>query len=221
MRTFLKSIYTLIFVGFGALLISSCVPVFSEMQSAKLVGKSNIELTPGFSSIVSSFKDEGDRETEHVQNHIGIQAGYGLSNGVDLRLRYGYIWVDDEGGVAHVVGVGPKISLLRNHIAFYIPVGFAFGGDIEDSGDTWQVHPTVLGTIPIASFVEVNPSLKYLIPFQEDSDNLLAVNMGFGLSGDFEKWVIRPEFGLLYNPGEEGHYQHFSIGVTFFPGRSK
>lgn len=202
-----------------AVLFPGCASVFSEMQSAKLAGPGHIEVTPSFSSV--SVSSEG--ESEHIQNHLGIQAGLGINRIMDFRLRYEHISVDmetfdpesTESFGVNVLGFGPKFSLVKDRVAFYVPVGFAFGEDLEVS-DTWQIHPTLLVTLPISKYIEFNPSVKVLVPFQREQEGLVAFNLGVGVSTNLEKWAIRPEIGFLYNPGESGHFMHLSIGFTYF-----
>ena len=197
---------------------AGCVAPFSEMQSAKMLGKGNFEVTPGFTTV--SVSDEG--ETEHLQNEIGAQIGYGIANFLDLRLRYEHIYasVEDEGETetisANVLAFGPKFRLAKDWLALYIPIGFGFGGDLdsEDISDTWQVHPTLLMTLPIGKFLEINPSAKIMIPFSSDSfDTLYAFNLGLAISSDISKWAVRPEVGICTN-FEGGHFLQFSIGLT-------
>jgi hypothetical protein len=190
-------------------ILYGCAPVFSDLQSARLVGPGRVEVTPGFSTV--SFSDEGD--SEHVQNHAGIQVATGVHEKVDLRVRYERVKVEDSPGV-NVVGFGPKIQPVRDHGAAYVPGGFAFGGGI-DSAETWSVHPTLLLTGQVQSSVELNGSVKYLVPLREEAgDNLLAFNVGLGLGPARGRWAIRPEFGMLFNPGESGHFTQFSVGFS-------
>ncbi len=100
-------------------------------------------------------------------------------------------------------------------MAIYVPAGFVFGEDIEVS-DTWQIHPTLLLTLPISKYIEFNPSAKVLIPFKSEGETLVAFNLGIGISTNLERWAICPESGFLYNPGESGHFMHLSIGFTYF-----
>ena len=189
------------------------VPPFSDLQSAKLVGKGRIELTPGFSSV--SVTAEG--ESQHIQNNFGIQAGYGVSKFMDFRLRYERIQLDtggDESYGLNVLGFGPKFSLVKDWVAIFLPVGFAFGSDVEVS-QTWQFQPTLLFTVPFNKNIELNTSAKGLIWFQSGNDSLVAFNLGFGLSSDLDKWAIRPEIGFLIDPGKKGHYMHLSIGFNY------
>jgi hypothetical protein len=182
--------------------VSGCVPVFSDLQSAKLVGKGRVEATPSFSSVSGS-----------VQNQAGLQLATGVHDKVDLRVRYERVMVEDEPGV-NVLGFGPKIELFKNYAALFVPVGFAFGGGL-DSNETWAIHPTLLLTGQLHPAVELNWAAKYLVPLSaEGGDNLLAFNIGLGLGPPQGRWTLRPEFGWLINPGEEGHYTQFSLGLS-------
>ncbi len=184
----------------------SCAPPFSEMQSARLVGKNNFEITPGFSSV--SFSNAG--ESKGLQNHLGMQLAYGISENVDLRLRFEHIWLKDNSYSTQVIGLGPKISLKKDRMALYAPIGLALGNK-----DSWEFHPTMLFTLPLSpKKVDFNPSFKYLVMLCKDCQNAMAVNAGFAFSSDLTKWAIRPEYGLLFNPNKGGHYGHFSIGVS-------
>jgi hypothetical protein len=203
--------------------VSACAPVFSDLQSAKLVGKGRVEVTPGFSSVSSSgaggcescgVQAVGSGSSSHVQNHAGLQLATGVDDKVDLRVRYEHVWVDEGPGV-NVLGLGPKVRLFKDYAALYVPVGFAFGGGI-DSGETWAVHPTLLLTGQVHPSVEINWSAKYLVPFSEQAgDNLLAFNLGLGLGPASGRWAVRPEFGWLIDPGDEGHFTQFSIGLSW------
>lgn len=202
------------------LFLIGCAPPFSAMQSAKLAGKGRFEITPFFSTV--SFSAEG--QTEHVQYEYGFQGAYGLADIIDLQLRYEIVGVEYEdpytgslSGSANVIGIGPKIGVIRDVCAFCLPIGFAFGGDIDEMSETWQIHPTLILTLPIGNVFELSPSSKVLIPISGDQDILVAFNFGAGISSNLRKWALRPELGFLISPGDEGHFTHFSIGITMYP----
>ena len=83
------------------------------------------------------------------------------------------------------------------------------------------MHPTLLLTHSVRPRLELNASLKGLIPLSSDGgDTLVAMNFGVGF-GDFERWVIRPEIGFLFDPGESGHFTQIGLGITLFAGKRK
>ena len=194
--------------------IEACAPVFSEMQGARTVGENRLEIMPS-GSLVSVTEDN---ESEGVQNHVGFQVAYGLTSRCDLRLRYEYLWLDEDSDTHFsVLGIGPKYSFLENKIAFYLPVGRAFG---EDSKDSWELQPTLLFSIPaIKDRLDINLSPKYLFILCEDCEDLVAFNFGLSFSNNLSRWSVRPEYGLLYDPGESGHFSHFSVGLAFAFGK--
>jgi len=199
--------------------IIGCAPTFSTLQSAKLVDKGKFEVTPSFSMVYFSDEDS----MVHCQNHYGFQVAYGLQDKLDFHLRYEFINVPPieelygESFNVNVLGFGPKIGIVKDRIAFCVPIGFAFGGDIGGISETWQFHPTLIATLPVGNNFEFNPSSKLLVPLSGNSDILIAFNLGAGISTNLDKWAIRPEAGFLLNPGEEGHFTHVSIGVTVYP----
>ena len=161
-----------------------------------------------------SFLYEG--ENEKMQDHFGLQFAYGIQDNLNFRLRYERIDVDPLDTGVNVWGFGPKICLKKDVAAIYLPVGFATGELIESS-NSWQFHPTLLTTAPVNDNMEFNTSLKYILTFHEDADDYLAFNFGLGLSNDLAKYAIRPEVGVLVNPGDDGIFWHFSIGLSLFP----
>ncbi len=203
-----------------ALVSGGCAPPFSELQSAKLVDEGEFEIA-GHYSAVSLHLDIGDDDQEggedgQIQDDIGVQLAYGLTETMNLRFRYEYINVGDSLITAHAIGFGPKFSLAEDVIALYVPVGFALGDDIKTE-DSWQLHPTILLTSTHGDVLELNASVKYILTFAGDQDDLMAFNLGLGLSSDLERYAIRPEGGLLIDPGEDSYYWHFSVGFSFFP----
>ncbi|MDA0194498.1 MAG: hypothetical protein O2951_05535 [Bacteroidetes bacterium] len=137
-RTFL----TLITIALTTVLWESCAPVFSEMQSARMLDKGQMEATGLYSNV--AFGDDG--ETDHIQNEIGLRVNYGFSSKLNMRFAYENIF--EDGQSAHVLGIGPKSPIIDDRIAAYIPIGTAFGSGVSTS-DSWQIHPTLLFTIPL------------------------------------------------------------------------
>jgi hypothetical protein len=194
--------------------LTACAPLFSDMQGARLLGKKEFEITPGYSSVGIVDEDYN----EGVNNFLGVQAGYGLSDKVELRFRFEHSWLkksfseeeaDTKDNSFNVIAFGPKISLLKDRAALYLPIGLAASNLLE-------FQPTFLFTIPvIENKIDLNPSVKHIMNLCDGCwQPLAAFNVGLAVSSDISKWAIRPEYGVLYNLSAPGHFQNFSIGLS-------
>ncbi len=198
-----------------AALIFSSACATAELQSARLAGPGKFEITPGLTVATASANGMSERTT----TQFGIQVARGLASWADLRLRYEYIDIaDDAEDGFNIVGFGPKFGLVADRLALHTPLGFAFGGQVTDGSETLVFRPTVLYTHPVTEQIELTTAGKGFVWLNDDSvDNLLGADLGLGLSTDLERWVFRPEFGFLKNPGEDGTIWHWSVGFTLYP----
>lgn len=181
------------------------------MQGAKLIQAGAVEATGLFSSV--SRTDDG--ESTHLQNHIGLRTAIGVHDKLNLRFSYENAFGSDIDAI-HVLMIGSKAPIMTDWVALYIPLSVAFGSGVSTS-ESWQLQPTALFTVPLSDNLEFNPSAKWIVPFSSDQGNLIAVNFGAGISTNIDKWVLRPEIGLLYDPGSGGHNTHYSLGISFYP----
>jgi len=196
----------------ASFVLSGCAAPFSDLQSARTVGPGGVEFTASGSTV--SFAEEGRKE--EVQRHLGFQLAGGLSERVDLRGRLELIELTGgRNGAWLVVACGPKFGLVPDVLALNVPVGLAVGSDLDVS-ETLQTHPTLLVTAPVSRHFEINVSGKALVPFDSNQDVTFAGNLGAGLSTDLAKWALRPEVGVLVNPGQDGSFRHLSLGVSVY-----
>jgi hypothetical protein len=185
--------------------------LFTDGQSGWILKPKQVEVGAAFGSV--SFHIYG--ETGHVWNIYGVNFGVGVTNRVELRVRYGYLDVSGEGTGASVISVGPKIGLWKDILAFYVPVEATFGKDVETS-QTWNIQPGLIASIPVGKMLEITPSAKAFIQTQSGQDVLVAVNLGLGIFAMAEKsLIIRPDFGLLFDPGHSGSYLQFGLGISY------
>ena len=192
---------------------AGCAAPFSDLQSAGTLAPGESEITGHYSYVQA----RGEGESEKAQDNFGIQAARGLSDRVELRGRYEF--VSAEGlDLVSAVAVGPKVSLIRDRLSIYSPIGTGFGGGLETS-EAWQWQPTLLYTIPVNDGFEINTSGKAQVWLNNDADNLLAFNLGLGVVPGGSDWKVRPEVGVLVNPGEDGSFWHFSVGLSRQVGR--
>jgi hypothetical protein len=187
------------------LAFQNCAPVFSELQTAKTVGKGNVELSPNGTIV---FEDGFG----HIQDEIGAQLIYGLSDKVDLRLRYVYV----AGGKthAHVFGVAPKISLRKDKIALNLLVGTGYDSELNQFLD-FNFHPSLLFTSTITeNKIDLTLAPKLLIIVRDGI--YPAINFNSSLSSNLQKYSIRPEVGLLY---ADGIFVQASLSFSLVLGR--
>jgi len=86
--------------------LAGCAAPFSDLQSARTVGKGRVEVTGSYSAV--SLNSEGD--SERLQDHTGVQLAIGVSDGVDLRTRYERIsFHDADRGGINVLGFGTEV----------------------------------------------------------------------------------------------------------------
>jgi hypothetical protein len=212
-RSWRVFLYRFIGVSPLATLLTGCLPFLADHQSARILPRGEMEFTPSFSHV--SLSSDGD--TEHIQDQFGARLGYGLSERVDVRATFEHISINQDAGSLNLVGVGAKFGLLPGLVAFYLPIGFVTGENVDES-ETWTVAPTLLATWRGGPQFEVTPSIKAIYPFAaEDPELFLGVHLGMGLSSNLERWAFRPEIGLVKNPGEDGTTWGFTLGISIRP----
>jgi hypothetical protein len=189
-------------------ILAGCAAPFSDYQSARLAGKYKGEVTANYSLV--SLKDA------KVQDQVGVQGGFGITDNADIRIRYERIYFEDSDGIIEVFGFGPKFSLRSNNGALYLPVGFAFGEDVETS-KSWEFHPTLLVTRSFASWLELNISAKAMISLvDEGPDARLSFNVGLGIGPNITRLIFRPEAGVMICITDaDDPFFHIGVGMSF------
>ncbi|MDB4728339.1 transporter [Saprospiraceae bacterium] len=191
---------------------SSCVaPVNSSYESAKTLGKGNMEAMGHYTRYTASL----DGETEKSNENYGLRVGYGANDKFDVSMQYILMNAaqDEEGpSTVNYLALAFKYSLLKNKIAASLPVGTYF----YDSESTFFISPKLLFTYPVNEKFETTFASKIDFYLEEDSEANLGFNLGFGISKNLSQWAIRPEAGYLFNPGDEGGYWSFGVGFNYY-----
>lgn len=182
--------------------LAQCVVPY---ESARMLPKGEIELKGSFTHV--RFNAEG--ESEKADNGIGLTAGYGINEKINVKFRYESL---NNDGSINFISFGPKVALVQDRVAAALPIGMFF-----DEGETeWFISPMFLFTIPNAkNTFEATLGVRGDKFFEEDSDLLIGLNLGFGLSKDLSRWAIRPDFGVVFNPGEEGAFLTFGVAANY------
>lgn len=184
------------------LAFTQCVVPF---ESARMLPKGSTELKASYSYV--SAREDG--EGEKLNDGLGFGLGYGVSDRFNLKFRYER--VSTEGNL-NFIAFGPKFALKPNRIAAALPVWSYF----VEGESTWGISPTLLfNVLPPSKTFETNIGLRSDFFFEEDVDALIGLNLGFGISQDLDRWAIRPDFGLMLNPGESGVLLSFGLGAQY------
>ena len=218
------NILKIFFISFFSIITFNCAPITSEMQSAKTLGKSGIEISLN-SGKVSMESESSDDEMEldidgEVQNNSGASFAYGVTDDIDFRLRYENIEITAmPSEVAFsMLSLGVKYGILEDQLALFLPYTMYINDD--DSTDAAKViSPTLLYTHTLKDKYEVTPSFKYILPVgdtADDNDPGIAYNLGFGYHIN-DKFTLRSEWGQFI-PSEsedDAKFSHTTFGLTY------
>tara|TARA_Y100001935_G_scaffold54353_1_gene45450 strand:+ start:354 stop:950 length:597 start_codon:yes stop_codon:yes gene_type:complete len=186
--------------------IIGCAPNVADLQDARLEGKGNSKITPGYTKLGQS-------------NSLSVQYAYGLSNKSDLRLRYEYA----TNGI-HTYALGIKTEIEKDRFALYLPIHISMYPKLESRYTYF--FPTMLSTTTLSNSVDLNISFKYYIQLQQTiigmninqdldnygfDENLIVFNFGLGFKNS-KNQILRPELGFIIASGIV--FPHFSFGLS-------
>lgn len=196
--------------------ISACVvPINTSFESARMLGKGNAEAMGHYSHYI--IADEG--ESEAYNNNFGLRLGYGISDKFDLKMRYIRLVPEVEGSSGvNYIDLAPKYAFLPGKLAGTLPVGLYFA----EGESQWVFSPKLLFTYPANNMFEATLAAKADIFPDDESEVYLGFNLGFGISSNLDRWAIRPEVGLMVDPGESGRAWVLGIGFNaVLPARNQ
>lgn len=186
--------------------LSQCIVPY---ESARMLPKGTTEIKAGFSHSIAS--DDG--ESEGLNNGLGIGFGYGINERINLKMRYERLLpVDSDEGGFNYLGFGPKFGIVPGKFAMMFPFGVYFA----EGETTWGMHPAFLVTLPARNNrFEGTFGARTDIFFESEADLLVALNLGLGFSQNLDRWAIRPDWGLIFDPGESGVVWTFGVGFNY------
>ena len=192
---------------------SGCAPAFND---ARLIPPGQVEITPS----VSGAGATADGRSEYLLNTFGVQGQVGVHERVNFGMAYARFQPREGNDGINTIAFGARIGLVKDRVAVSLPVGFAVREDVAVS-DTLSMYPAVLFTAPVSRHIDLNPSVRFLIPLCRDcgiEDTLVGFNMGVGLRAS-PRLIIRPEVGFVVNPGESGVVWTFGVGTSVAIGK--
>ena len=162
--------------------------------------------------------EDNESSFTNYNNNIGLAAGYGLSEKLNLNVRYEYLKsrsdVDFLGETfndfMNYFEIGCKIRLIEERMALGLPVGLY----LYEGGLTSSISPRLFITLGNNEKVDFTMVPNVLLTIGDDIGIFPGVNLGIGLSNNLNKWAIRPEIG--YNG-----VLNFGIGTYFKFSKAK
>lgn len=226
-RTSLPGYAGAAFAAISAFVFSGCYS-YSAFQSARLLAPGEFSASP--SASFDTFRS-GDH-ARWVMSQYGAQIAAGVGGADRLNLTARYIRMDgreytidgnDTLGVPtqsfdqnyNYSEVGLKVGLVPDHVAFTLPIGLMYGGDVDKPSDSWQIQPGLLLTGSVGPYVDVTFGGKMLVFFKKSVDNLVAFDLGAGVHTPDQRITVLPEAGMMYDPGEDGYFTYFGLGLSF------
>lgn len=195
----------------------ACATTF---QDARLVPRGQAEVSAVYGPAYFSAMGH----TAHVSNAFGAIATVGAAPRANIGIAYAHIRLagaaaDVGPGGVNFLAFGPKIGIVPDRVALLLPVSFGFGNHV-DTASSFELHPTVVFTKAATPHLDINPSVSWLLPFCGGcSRKVIRVAMGVGIKTSDARIVARPEFGILFNPGEPGVFWLLGAGVSFRVGK--
>ncbi|MEW6749859.1 MAG: hypothetical protein AB1505_02655 [Candidatus Latescibacterota bacterium] len=184
---------------------------FSTFQTARLLRPGEWSITPSLSR--QALVDDGD--ADDLWSALEVQARRGISRRLEAGLKLGRIGLADGYQFA---SAGPKVAIVPERLAFLLPVGLFFGSD-QQTGESFQVHPTLLGSVPLDRAVELEVAAKRLVFLGGVSDDVWAASVGLEAGRPADPVTLHPEIGVLRTAGGGGWLLQWGLGLVVPLGR--
>lgn len=212
----------------AVMLFPACfAPVNITFDNARMLKKNEIKLQGGYSSYYGPRFDisSSDFLTSfvHYTGNYGFSAGYGLSDKINLGVRYEYMDIKEQEveifnkvlevnhTALHYVEVGSKIRLMEDNLALYVPLGVYFWIGKPFS----MLDPRLYYTNRTSDKFEFTVAAKGHIVFADGVGFAPGFSLGMGISNNLDRWAFRPELGY------DG-FMSFGFGLELrLPGNTK
>jgi len=183
---------------------------------AKTLGNKHFEVAGSYSQYVKAT----EKSSDITNNNYGGRIGFGVSNNVDIKARYErLVSATENGGAGNYLSLLPKISLWKDKIAIIVPVCSYFNDVIFDSDSRYTIAPEIIGTFTFGKNADITGTVKGDYAFARtniESDFYYGFKLGMGVSSDLDKWALRPESGVLFNPGQAYTIWSYGVGLIYY-----
>ena len=202
----------LLISGFLLLGVCGCFE-YSSLHTASMLSKKELQAIPACG--ISRFRNP-EYKTTTVQT--GFMAGYGLTDRVNLFLRYNYDYLRDYSLGIHYTSIETKVQLVKNRLAFLFPVALYFGKNVQSTNGA-HIQPSLIITR------SVGESLKFsLIPewilYLDGFHQLAGLNANVRIGLLHNQVALIPEIGYFRRITAPDNFYHFTVGLDYHVPRA-
>lgn len=184
------------------LLMQGCL-AYSSFQSARIIEKERPHSTVGISRTMGTEADEAIWT-------LNGDMRFGVSPHLDSSFRMSVFTSNALEGGGALVGGDIRAGVIRDHLAFAVPVSILLGDFIFYS---IRVQPGFTGTVPLARNLDLNAAARTSIFLVAPGSFDMTYNLGLGITTPSGRWTIHPEIGIFHNISENDMLAQFGIGV--------
>lgn len=203
------------------------LPIFSQtfynsFDRATGNGQGTIEASIVAGRQIFSF----DGDTEAFTSNIGFRGGYSILDYLELKVSWSRSFLADndlnDDLSINFIEFTPKFIFPGGKFAISLPIGRRIfkvkGGGVTISEGTTYLTPELMFNHEFSPKFELgaNLALVQFIGEEDGIDSLVRFNINAGFSKDRNKWVVRPEMGIVFDPGEEGSFLAPGVGFNYY-----
>ena len=222
MKTLIRFFHPWCILAIGVCLTAEgCfLPPAANVQDARTVGKGRVRAAGYWSGLKDT--DAAPGEDAKLADEFGGILGVGVSESAELQFRLERIDFAQEDDGYQFLSFSPKFGLVRDKLAFMVPIGLYFGGGLQWQ-ETFQIQPSLIGSAPVNDNFEVNMSGRFVVPFNSDLYKWAILGFGFGVSSDLDRWALLPEisYSIALNDDADAISDILGYGfaLTFYLGQ--
>jgi hypothetical protein len=198
---------------FLALLAAPGCFTYSSYQSARIVERGEPQVTFAVSS--SGILDVPEDEDARWYAFETCLRG-GLADRVDGALTLSIFSNTPEEWGAAVVTADMRVGIIRDYLAFTLPVSVTAGDFYLAS---LRMQPGLVGSVPIGARLEITGAARAHVFVRYTDLFAMGYNIGLGIRDGSGKWTLRPEVGWMVFRDEADYdqptYFQYGIGLEF------
>jgi len=221
MKTLIRLVHPWCILAIGvSLTAGGCLlPPAANVQDARTVGEGRVRAAGYWSGLKDT--DAAPGEDAKLADEFGGILGVGVSESTELQFRLERIDFGQEDDGYQFLSFSPKFGLVTDKLAFMVPVGIYFGGGLAWQ-ETFQIQPSLIGSVPVNENFEVNMSGRLVVPFNSDLYKWGILGLGIGVSSDLDRWALLPEISysiaLNDDTNDISDILGYGLALTFYLG---